>query len=642
MSLTRQLLLVVLLSLAAAILGATTVVVVSTRGDLQRRLDAQAAQIAQLAARGLVGVQIDPAGAERIATAAVAGGHVQHIVLADGSGRVLAEASGPKLESPVPEWFTAIAALRPAVASIGIADDGRPIGKVTVEAAGLPALAELWATARRISDALLVLGLISAALGVLVLRRQLAPLERVAEQADAILHNRFEPSGLRPSAPELRRVVEAMDRLVGRMKEQFEEEIARSERLRREALSDQVTGLPNRRWFDHHLQDVLAADDESAHGALLLLRVTDLDGRNRRHGYVRTDQWLRELAGALTALGRAREGWALARLRGADFVVLAPGVDAAGIATFGAGLITALASLADGDNSSPVRCGLTPYQRGDSPATLLAQADAALSAAEAAGTDWQLPPAVELADAAPGHDWAALLRTALQEERFVLYGQPALAADGSVLHHEVLARLPLADADEPLVAGTFVPIAARLGLAADLDRLIVLLALDQIDRERRPLAVNLSEAALRDRGFLDFFAIELGQRPALAPWLIFETREAYVLHDLDAATAFIAVLRELGCRFGLDHVGRSFAPAGYLARLGVEYLKLDGGFVRGVDREPVQRQYVEALCRSAHALGISVIAERVESETEAADLRALGFDGLQGRALAAPAPLGGA
>ena len=92
--------------------------------------------------------------------------------------------------------------------------------------------------------------------------------------------------------------------------------------------------------------------------------------------------------------------------------------------------------------------------------------------------------------------------------------------------------------------------------------------------------------------------------------------------------------------FGLDHVGRSFAPAGYLARLGVEYLKLDGGFVRGVDREPVQRQYVEALCRSAHALGISVIAERVESETEAADLRALGFDGLQGRALAAPAPLG--
>ncbi len=60
----------------------------------------------------------------------------------------------------------------------------------------------------------------------------------------------------------------------------------------------------------------------------------------------------------------------------------------------------------------------------------------------------------------------------------------------------------------------------------------------------------------------------------------------------------------------------------------------------GVDREPVQRQYVEALCRSAHALGISVIAERVESETEAADLRALGFDGLQGRALVAPAPLG--
>lgn len=639
MSLTRQLLLVMLLSLAVAIVGATTVVVVTTRGDLQRRLDAQAAQIAQLAARGLVGVQVEPAGAERIAAAAVANGHVQHIVLADGSGKVLAEANAPTAASPVPEWFTSIAALRPAIASIGIADDGRPIGKVTVEAAGLPALAELWATARRISDALLVLGLIAAVLGVLALRRQLAPLERVAEQADAILHNRFEPSGLRPSAPELRRVVEAMDRLVGRMKEQFEEEIARSERLRREALSDPVTGLPNRRWFDHHLQDVLAADDESAHGVLLLLRATDLDGRNRRLGYPRTDQWLRELAGALVALGRGRDSWTVARLRGADFVVLAPGVEYAGAEALAAGVCSALASLADGNDAPPVRGGLVPYRRGDTAADLLARADAALAAAEAGGHDWLLPPVATEDEPAAALDWPALLRTALQEERIVLYGQPALGADGSVLHHEVLARLPIDGDAQPLPAGSFVPAAVRLGLAVDLDRLVVMLTFDQLERERRPLAVNLSEAALRDPGFLDFFAIELGQRPAFAPWLIFETREAYVLHDLDAATAFIAALRELGCRFGLDHVGRSFAPAGYLARLGIEYLKLDGGFVRGVDREPVQRQYVEALCRSAHALGIAVIAERVESATEAADLRALGFDGLQGRALAAPAPL---
>ena len=117
MSLTRQLLLVVLLSLAVAIVGATTVVVITTRGDLQRRLDAQTAQIAQLAARGLVGVQGNAAGAERIAAAVVAGGHVQRIVLADGSGQVLAQATAPAAESAVPEWFVAIAALRPAAPS---------------------------------------------------------------------------------------------------------------------------------------------------------------------------------------------------------------------------------------------------------------------------------------------------------------------------------------------------------------------------------------------------------------------------------------------------------------------------------------------------------------------------------------------
>lgn len=639
MSLTRQLLLVVLLSLAVAIVGATTVVVVTTRGDLQRRLDAQTAQIAQLAARGLVGVQGNAAGAERIAAAVVAGGHVQRIVLADGSGQVLAQATAPAAESAVPEWFVAIAALRPAMTDIGIADDGRPIGHVRVEAAGLPPLVELWATARRISDALLVLGLIAAVVGVGVLRRQLAPLARVAEQADAILHNRFEPSGLRPAAPELRRVVEAMDRLVGRMKAQFEEEIARSERLRHEALSDGVTGLPNRRWFDHHLHDVLAADDESAHGVLLLLRATDLDGRNRRDGYARTDQWLREFGQLLTVWGSVREGWTVARLRGADFAVLAPGAEAADAGTLAAGLGIALAALDTTGVSPAARFGLVAYRRGDAPGLLLAQADAALAAAEANGQDWCLPPSgTPVADEVL-RDWPTLLRAALESERFVLYGQPVYAGDGSVLHHEVLARLLVEDSPEPLVAGTFCPVAARLGLAADLDRLIVLLALDHLETQRRPLAVNLSEAALRDRGFLDFFAIELGRRPALAPWLIFETREACVLHDIEAATAFVTALRELGCRFGLDHVGRSFAPAGYLARIGVEYLKLDGGFVRGLDREPIQRQYVEALCRSAHALGIAVIAERVETEAEAEDLRTLGLDGLQGRALAAPGPL---
>ena len=288
------------------------------------------------------------------------------------------------------------------------------------------------------------------------------------EQADAILHNRFEPSGLRPSAPELRRVVEAMDRLVGRMKEQFEEEIARSERLRREALSDQVTGLPNRRWFDHHLQDVLAADDESAHGALLLLRVTDLDGRNRRDGYARTDQWLREFGQLLTVWGSVREGWTVARLRGADFAVLAPGAEAADAGTLAAGLGIALAALDTTGVSPAARFGLVAYRRGDAPGLLLAQADAALAAAEANGQDWCLPPSgTPVADEVL-RDWPTLLRAALESERFVLYGQPVYAGDGSVLHHEVLARLLVEDSPEPLVAGTFCPVAARLGLAADL------------------------------------------------------------------------------------------------------------------------------------------------------------------------------
>lgn len=644
MSISHRLLLVIVLAVATAISGATTAVVLIARDNVLMRLSHQAAQIAEFVGRGVANTNGDQEVAKRLTDGVIGGGHVRHIRIEFTDGTPFVEAR-PQQTPPAlaPAWFAQLMNLPNIVVNATPGNGWRNVARVAVEPDPTAAIGELWSAAREVGGWLLLIGVATCLLALLLLRRQLQTLTQIAEQASAILHNRFEPLPAPPTTSTLAPVIQAMNRLVARMQLDFRDAATRCERLRQQVLSDRTTGLPNRRWFEGRLHEALYAEDENGYGALLLLRLPRLDERNRQEGFAPTDRWLREVAARLAAFGSRQDGWAAARLRGADFALLAsglsPGDEPRQLAEE---LLQTLDELADTDPAFAPIIGITHYQAAADPAALLRSADAALARAEQEPRRWWQDTDVNAAEitAAPRRDWPQLLHKALEDEHLALVGQTVFAGDGSVLHHEALARLPVAGEDTPLNAGLFFPVAERLGLAADFDRLIVLLVLDELLQTRRPLAVNLSAAALADPGFLDFLAIELGRHAGLAPWLIFETRESVVLSDLERGIAFVATLRRLGCRFGLDHVGRQFPSLDYLSRLGVEYLKLDGSFVRGIDREPAQRAFIEALVHTAHSIGVKVIAERIETSVEAADLRELGIDGLQGHALAHPQALG--
>ena len=267
---------------------------------------------------------------------------------------------------------------------------------------------------------LLLCGAVSAVLGALLLRRQLRPLDYMVKQSHAIARREFLSLPELPKTPEFRRVVNAMNQMVGKLKALFAEEAARSEVLRAEAYQDSLTGLANRRYFDLQLHARLSVEEQACSGFLLLLRLNDLAGLNQRLGGQRTDQLLKAVAELLQQSSQGR--FVLARNRGGEFAILAAGLEHGEAQQLAENLERALSSLQQTGASDclPVaHIGLTAFAPGDESQDLYRALDTALAqAASQAQPNWAFSAA--RASAQEGNErqnWYRLLDQALQRLR---------------------------------------------------------------------------------------------------------------------------------------------------------------------------------------------------------------------------------
>ena len=152
-------------------------------------------------------------------------------------------------------------------------------------------------------------------------------------------------------------------------------------------------------------------------------------------------------------------------------------------------------------------------------------------------------------------------------------------------------------------------------------------------------AINLSGQSIGEASFLDYVLAELADAGIAPARLCFEITETAAVANLARATRFIAVLKGLGCRFVLDDFGSGLSSFAYLKNLRVDFLKIDGEFVRGMVGDSVQRALVESIHQIGHVMGIQTIAESVENQATLAALRTIGVDYAQGYEIAAPEPL---
>jgi EAL domain-containing protein (putative c-di-GMP-specific phosphodiesterase class I) len=239
-------------------------------------------------------------------------------------------------------------------------------------------------------------------------------------------------------------------------------------------------------------------------------------------------------------------------------------------------------------------------------------------------------------------NWVGRIHEALREQRFMLYTQrlQGLGRDnGAEDHHEVLVRM--LDPNGGLIApAAFIPAAERYGLMPQIDRWIVGTVLAHAAAGSTTYAINLSGTTVCDETFLAFVQQSFRDHGTDPERICFEITETAAIANLRQATTLIRELKVMGCRFSLDDFGSGMSSFAYLKHLPVDYLKIDGSFVKDMLDDPVNRAMVESINHIGHVMKLRTVAEFVENDAVLDALRAIGVDYAQGYGVQKPVPMG--
>ena len=420
-----------------------------------------------------------------------------------------------------------------------------------------------------------------------------------------------------------------------------------------QATHDALTGLNNRRAFEEQLKESLeSAREEECEHALCYLDLDQFKIVNDTCGHIAGDEMLKQLASLLQS--KVREADVLARLGGDEFGVLLRycSLDQARVIaedlrrtvrefrfvcdehSFETGVSIGVVSV-DGHTHNLVE--------------VQSAADVACYAAKEGGRNrvhLYVPDDHELQQRQGEMRWVSRIHKAMAEDRFMLYCQPILPVDKqSALpdHYEILLRIQDEDGQEVLPMA-FIPAAERYNLMPMIDGWVVQNVLRSVQQSGMNLrsdiwTINISGRSLGDEEFLQLISRELDETEFPGEQICFEITETAAIANLRKAGRFIKILKARGCKFALDDFGSGLSSFAYLKNLEVDYLKIDGGFVRDIAIDKIDRAMVEAINNLGHVMNIRTIAEFVENEQILDVLRALKVDYAQGYGIARPLPL---
>ena len=651
MTLFRQLIIIITALFLAVFVGTFFVSVNNTRVFLSSQLQSHA----QDAATSL-GLSLSPHAADNdlitmtsMVDAMFDSGYYREIKVVNIDGKPLIARELPVTIEEVPQWFIQLTPLETPLGEALVMAGWQHAGSVTVRSNPGIAYAKLWYDSIGMFWWLFGAAVITLAVGWVILKIVLRPLRNLEIQAEAICRREYPVQEKMPWTRELRSFVQAMNRMVIKVKEMFEEQARAMEKMRAHAYMDPVTGLGNRRHLEAQLQNLINNPEHFAGGALFLLELNGFKEYNDRHGYQAGDELLRQATALLSNISGTHPESFSARLGGADFALVVPNIDATEAGAIGKQLSESLQHLHDGDmavSKEVGNIGIALYRGQDSVFKFLSEADLALRTAQAQGGNaWHLekPEQSAQTEVAGAQNWSTFLNEVIAQRRITLLFQPVKnSASESILHYEVLLRI-LGSNDQLLSAGVFMPYVNRLGLHREMDRLVVSEVIERMKLDRAKdipaIAINLSPESAHDTAFSDWLSEELGANPDIASKLIFEVTEYGATKNLDSIRSLIDTVSLAGAKFSLDHFGRGFRSFGYLSSLKIHYLKVDGSYIHGIDQDKDDQFFVDAVIKIAHGLDIEVIAESVETREEWKMLQELNVYGLQGYLVGEPADL---
>ena len=633
MSLIKQVWLLLLSTLLLAFLGSFIVSTQSAREYLRTQLNFKDNDTAQALALILSQQKGDLTALELTVASQFDTGYYERISLIGTDGRMLVERRGPDVADAAPGWFLALVPIDVAPGVAQVSNGWKAVGRLEVASQRRFGYDELWWSTLRTAGWLAVLGVGAGLLAGWGVRRIQRPLDATVEQAESITGRRFVTVN-EPGVPELRRVTRAMNGMVERLRAMYTEQAQETDRLRREANCDPLTGVAHRAFFMSRLTGWLTREDSSPGGTLVLVRVADLATVNRQLGRVQTDDLLRDLAHELAAITVPAEDAEVGRLNGSDFALALanPGPAAAIAQEVGVRLRALVRSRPRGVT---VLIAAVGWRHGATPGPLMTAADAALARAEAAAERGG-PVAIEVAEDST-HDsgfgefaWREGIRLAVEERRAELASFPVVRADGEVIHLESPLRLQLQPDTEPVPAVRWLPLARRTRQTAGVDLLAVRLALRAIAADGQARGVNVAPVSLLDSEFAGRLRALLAEHRSAAASLWIEVAEPAAVHHFGLLRELAALLRSKGVKLGLEHAGEHVAEIDRLMEAGLDYVKLDASSTRGLSQDAARASYVTSTVRMLHSLGLQVYAEGVVNAEDAARLWQCRVDGITG------------
>ncbi|WNO08557.1 EAL domain-containing protein [Teredinibacter sp. KSP-S5-2] len=561
----------------------------------------------------------------------------------DGAA-VVSRERGIEIEG-VPSWFVSLIELPAYSGTTDIMSGWMRLGVLQVVSHPGYAYRDLW---RMFIEQLWLFIFVAVACygGVGVgLQYLLRPLHKVELQADAICKKDFSLQQDIPKVPELKRVVEAMNKLSQKVSEMFQQQVEIAQNLREETATDYLSGLPSRKEFDDRLNAWIQEDNGGGPGLLLLTELSGMADFNAAYGMEAGDKLVRDIANVIRKFAESWSGALTGRRGGVSFCVFIPGVLQDEAETLLENFKAQLNELDDlmseaaseplgkeGETRLSIWLGAAFAENVSSVPDMLSAADTAIrSVKSSSDKEYEL---YVLGDrkalTRPAGEWLEHLRRVISQASLSFQYLPLYDQLGRRINqYEALARVQ--EGGDMLNAALFWPLVERYHLTEAMDKLALTRAvalLDQYPDVR--ITINISPQSVVRQGFNRWMCEQLPSGKNIAQRIILELPERALRWPKETLYGFACGAEAAGYAIALDHFGNMPAALGCLLSLPLEYVKVDRRFVANIQHDKEIQHYIKNLIRIAQSSDVKIYADGVETESQWQTMLALGVNGGQG------------
>ena len=581
----------------------------------------------------------DEATLEVLFNAVFDSGYYSHISLTSPNGVVIQQKSQDLLVEGIPQWFLQMVPLSPAQGNTQVMQGWTQLGELKLRLHPGYAYSGLYSSLISTLKWFGILLVIANAILWLVLHYLLLPLQRVKEQADAIHRNQFVQQKVLPTTKELRRVVEAMNRMISKVQGIFNEQEKTLSRYQELLYRDKLTGLGNRRYLLENLDRSLA-EDSTFHGYLVMIKLVNFDLMREHHGYQVCDQLAQGIAELLIQPYADLTAQNVARLSDDEYAFLISAEETQ-TTEFAKNLFEQfkllLKPLAIGDDIFLV-AGVSMLSPSKSSGELLSDIDYSLVQAANNGP-YTIKYTVHSGLTLPKGkmQWRAWLDSVIHTNQLFLVGQLALDKNENHLHKELFVRARN-NKGEIIPASAFMPMATNLGMAQDIDIAVLDLVREYIKlNQSLPLAINLSVTFFERADAHDSLEQLLSYSQENQGRLCIEaSHQVLVQHPLMCKQVSDKV-HKYGQTFGMDNLDLAQSLQ-LLQTTHFDYLKISAKTLH--DMKTVnQPEGYQALKTMVDTLDIKMIAVGVDSQALFDELQGMNIEYMQGNFLNEPTPL---